>query len=418
MIFKRLKYNPLSHRSHFAQKGVALLLAVTSLLLMVFVASEVSTDSTIEYVVNSQEINRVKAFYSARNSLDLALLRIKIYQQASRLPLPAGFSQQLNQVWQFPLSWPLPITGEMMTAAKEGLEEANKEALFDGSYTHTITDEGSRIDLNDLGSPSKTLRTITKKQLLNIFENKIAGDEVFREKYQNYNFSELIDRIADWMSDSPLSADGQDKKGAFRDLGENFPPNRGFRTLDEVRLVPGMSEEFFQLLAPSITIYGSKAINPNTASESILKSLDTGLTDEAVKEALERRDNPEKGGPFQGASSTDCRNDFKAFVESRGARLSPEFEQIPFICDKVTNFKIEATGLVGSGKGGVQKKITAYLMDVSKAASSLRSFLEEEKKAQQQQQGQFSPQTGPKPQSPAQDALPKGRPRIVYWIEQ
>ena len=106
---ERLSYNPVGLNVKSRRNGVALLLAVTSLLLMVFVASEVSKDSTIEYVVNTHEVQRIKAYYAARNSLDIALLRIKVYQQASRMNLPAGFAQQLNQVWNFPFAWPLPI---------------------------------------------------------------------------------------------------------------------------------------------------------------------------------------------------------------------------------------------------------------------------------------------------------------------
>lgn len=417
----RLKFNPLGRAQKFSKKGVALLLAMTSLILMVFVASEVSTDSTIEYVVNSQEINRIKAFYSARSSLDLALLRIKVYQQASRMNLPPGFSQQLNQIWQFPFAWPLPIAAEVSMATKDDVESAAKASIFDGQYTHTITDEGSKIDVNDLASPSKTLREITKKQVLTIFEGKLQNDDKFREVYQNYNFSDLVNRIADWMSDKNSSENGGDKRQPFQGLGDKYPPNRGFRTLDEMRLVPGMTEEFFTLMAPAVTIYGSKAINPNTAAQNVLKSLDTGMTDEAIKEAIERRDDEDKGGPFKGSSSDECRNDFKQFIESRGARLSPEFDKIPFQCDQVVNFKIEAVGMTGSGKGAVQKKITAYVMNTQKAAATIKSYLDKEKKEQDQANGvQSNPNANPgvKSSPPAQEALPKGRPRIVYWIEQ
>ena len=417
----RLKFNPLGHTQKFSKKGVALLLAMTSLILMVFVASEVSTDSTIEYVVNSQEINRIKAFYSARSSLDLALLRVKVYQQASRMNLPPGFSQQINQIWQFPFAWPLPISAETSIATKDDVESAAKASIFDGQYTHTITDEGSKIDVNDLASPSKTLREITKKQILTIFESKIQNDEKFREVYQNYNFGELVNRIADWMSEKNSSENGGDKRQPFQSLGENYPPNRGFRTLDEMRLVPGMTEEFFNLMSGSVTIYGSKAINPNTTTKDVLKSLDPGITDEAITEALERRDDPDKGGPFKGASSDECRNDFKQFIESRGSRLAPEFDKIPFQCDSVVNFKIEAIGMTGSGKGAVQKKITAYVMNTQKAAATIKSYLDKEKKEQDEANGiQPNPgaNPGPKTSAPAQDPLPKGRPRIVYWTEQ
>ena len=418
---QRLKFNPLSSAQKFSKKGVALIMAMTTLILMVWVASEVSTDSTIEYVVNSQEINRIKAFYSARSSLDLALLRIKVYQQASKLPLPPGFAKQLNMIWSFPFAWPLPIAAETSLAAKDDIEGAAKASIFDGQYTHTITDEGSKIDINDLGSPSKTLREITKKQILTIFESKLQNDDKFREVYANFNFTELVNRIADWMSDKNSTENGGDKRQVFRELGETYPPNRGFRTMDEMRLVPGMTEEFFNVMSPSVTIYGSKAINPNTASKDILKSLDPGMTEEAIRDAIERRDDEDKGGQFKGATSDECRTDFKNFIEGRGARLAPEFDKIPFQCDTVVNFKIEAIGMTGSGKGSVQKKITAIVMNTAKAAATIKSYLEKEKKEQEQQ---LNPDGSPKPPatgqtSPtkAQDPLPKGKPRIVYWSE-
>ncbi len=419
-FLQRLRFNPLRERKKSSKKGVALILAMTSLLLMVWVASEVSTDSTIEYVVNSQEINRIKAFYSARSSLDLALLRIKVYQQASRMNLPPGFAQQINMVWSFPFAWPLPIGPDASIAAKDDIEGAAKASIFDGQYTHTITDEGSKVDVNDLASPSKTLREITKKQILTIFEAKLQNDDKFRDAYGNYNFGELVNRIADWMSEKNSSENGGDKRQPFQGLGDTYPPNRGFRTLDEMRLVPGMTEEFFALMSPSVTIYGSKAINPNTAAKDVIKSLDPGMTEEAIRDAIERRDDEEKGGPFKGASSDECRTDFKNFVEGRGARLLPEFDKIPFQCDSVVNFKIESVGMTGSGKGAVQKKITAYVMNTQKAAATIKGYLEKEKKEQEAASGNppANPPPGSKPSAPAQEALPKGRPRIVYWVEQ
>lgn len=426
-LMTRLKYNPLNKKN---KKGVALLLAVTSLVLMVYIASEVSMDSTIEYAVNSQEINRIKAYYAARNSADIALLRIKLFQQASQMQLPPGFSQELDQIWKFPFAWPLPIGDKASGADKEAVGETLKAALFEGQYEHLIMDEGSKIDVNDLASPSKTLREVTKKQLLNLFEQKNTGDEKFRENYQNFKFNELINKISDWMSPVNTSANGGDKRGAFQELGENYPPNRGFRTIDELRLVPGMNEDFFNLLSPHITIYGMKSINPNIASQMVLKSLDTGITEDVIKEILKRRDSPEEGGPFKGTNSDECRQDFKTFIEGRGARLAPEFDQIPFLCDKVINFRIQATGRSGSGKGAVQKKINLVVMDINRAAAQIKSFVDKEKKdaaSSQQQQSQIDPNTGqplqPNPQTgqtsqaPKQEPLPKGRPRIVYWSE-
>lgn len=414
-ILSRLKYNPLTGIKN--KKGVALILAVTSLLFMVYIAKEVSKDSLIEYAVNFQELNRLKAYYAARNSMDVALLRIKLFQQASKLPLPPAFSSQLDQIWKFPFAWPLPMSAEVNSVDRDSMQKLTKESLMDGSYTHTIEDEGSKIDVNDLISPSKILRELTKKQLLALFEGKLESDEEFRKEYQSYPFIDLINRMIDWMSDKNTSASGGGKKHYFSDLGDSYPPNRGFRTLDEIRLVPGMTDEFFNILAGQITIYGMKAINPNTAPENVLKSLDKGMTDEAVKEALARRNNPELGGPFKGAQGGECLKDFKSFVESRGARLSPEFDQIPMNCDKVINFRIKASGVFGSGKQAVMKEITAIVIDLNKSASQIKYYIDQEKKQAQQQQSDGKNPTGPTSPAPKQDPLPKGPPRIVYWSE-
>jgi general secretion pathway protein K len=423
LVLNRLKYNPLKKKN---SKGVALLLALTSLLLMVYIASEVSVDSSIEYAVNSQEINRIKAYYAARNSAEVALLRIKLYQQASQMQLPPGFAQQLDQIWKFPFAWPFPLGDSASSIDKDSAEEVQKEALFDGQYEHMINDEGSKIDINDLGSPSKTLREVTKKQLLNLFEQKLTSDEKFKNEYQNYKFNELINRITDWMSSVNTSENGGDKRAAFSELGENYPPNRGFRTVNELRLVPEMNEEFFNLLSPHVTIYGMKSINPNIASQLVLKSLDLGITDEIITEIRKRLDNPDEGGPFKGTTSDDCRKDFKTFIETRGARLSAEFDQIPFLCDKVINFSVQATGRSGKGKGSVQKKINFVVMDINRAATQIKTFVDQEKKAAgggQQIDPRTGlpivtpPQTGPSSQSAKQDPLPKGRPRVVYWSE-
>jgi general secretion pathway protein K len=417
LLRRRLSHNPLNPK--FSRKGVALLLAMTSLLLMVYIASELAKDSAIEYVVNTQDLKKLKAYFAAKNSLEIALLRVKIFQQASRAPLPESFKSQLDQLWQFPLEWPLPVGALSTDLAKEELGEATAEALFDGAFLQQIMDEGSKFDINDLASPSKSLRDISKKQIVNIFQSKIESDEKFRQEYQNFRFDELVNRIQDWMSDKNTTENGGDKREAFRSLGEGYPPNRGFRTIDELRLVPGMTEEFYQILAPQITIYGMKAINPNTANEKVLKSLDPGITDEAIKEAIERRTDPDKGGPFKGDAKA-CREDFKAFITSRGSRLNDEdFDKLPFLCDKVTSFRIRAEGRSSTNPGAVKSVITVVVMDTSRAAAQIKSYLKEENKQNQPQPtpGQNPPQTSPTSVPAKQEPLPKGRPRIVYWQE-
>ena len=410
-IRSRLLHNPFSKKS--GQRGIALILAITSLMFMVYIASEVTKDSATEYIVNSQELTRLKAYYAARNSMQIALLRIKLFQQANKIQMPEEFKSQLDLLWKFPFAWPLPIPPDLNAVDSDSMKKISAESLMDATYTHTIEDEGSKIDLNDLASPSKTLREVTKKQLLNVFEQQVANNEEFRTNYQSYDFSELVGHIIDWMSDSTSSASGSGSKtGDFSKLGPGYPPNRGFRTIEELRLVPGMTDEFFTLLASRITIYGMKAINPNTASKEVLMSLDPGMTEIAATEAISKRNDPLQG-PFKGEKSEDCRNDFKNTVTGPGAaRLAPEFDSIPFVCGKVFNFRITATGIYGNGKSALQKNIVAVVVDLNRSAAQIKSSVEADRIAAGGAAG-----AGSTSGSSNQDPLPKGPPRIVYWTE-
>ena len=226
------------------------------------------------------------------------------------------------------------------------------------------------------------------------------------------------------MSDSTTGQQGGDKNSAFSSLGDSYPPNRGFRTLEELKLVPGMTEEFYKLLQTRVTIYGMKSINPNSASLDVLMSLDPGITKESVEAAIARRNDPQKGGPFKGKGE-ECLKDFKAYVESQGARLSPEFDHIPMICDKIFNFKVTATGLYGAGKFALQKTIVAYVIDINKSAAQIKTFVDKDK-ANDNPAPPGSPAPNPNPvpnpsgstsSTTKQDSLPKGAPRVVYWTE-
>ncbi len=397
-------------------RGMALIMAVTTVVLISWIAMEVSYDSLVEYNVNSASLNRLKAFYAARSGVELSLLRIKTYQQAQ-----AQFGKQLgssadmlDEIWKFPFAWPVPIPPDLNAVDKDAINKAVKESVMDASYTVTIDDEGSKIDLNDLVSPSKALREAARRRLLQIFEGKSKTDEAFQKKYSGYRFDELINAIADWQSDKREGAGGSgDKRGIYRDYPENYPPNRAFRTLQEVRLVPGMSEDFFEILEPAITIYGMKAINPNQTTKEVLKSMDAGITDEIADEIIKRRSDINLGGPFKN------KDDFWGFVVQKGARLGDKAEETPLIFDKVFNFRIRSTGEYA----GASRELNVVVMDLQNVATALSDYVEKEKQQQQNNNPNQNPQNNPASgqQNPAQSQtppLPKGPPRIVYWGER
>ncbi len=417
-LFKRLgqKFATEVKRPLGNQRGVAMIVAISAVMLIMYFAMEVTYDSNVEYLVNSQGINRIKAYYAAKSGLQLSLLRIKIYQQAqSQFGQQLGNSTLLDQIWSFPFAWPLPMGEELNAVDRDAFKKIFKESSMDASYVTSISDEGSKIDINDLASPSKVLQEATKTQILNIFQQKLKDDEEFNKAHSNVRFDELVNVIADWLSDKNTSANGGDKKAAYAQLNSDvgsdyFPPNRPFRSIAELHLIPGMTDEFFDLLAPKITVFGMKGINPNLASKEVLKSLDPGITEEIALAAITRRDSEQEGGPFK-CEAEGGSSDFWGFVQSKGARLMSDYQKIPMNCDTATNFRILSTGAFA----GATREIEVVVMNFEKTAEKIKSYTDKEK---QQENPNPSSAQKPKETTSKTPQTLKGPPRIVYWNER
>jgi len=403
------------------QRGIALITAIAALSLMTYLAMEVTYDTQVEYLINAQQINRVKAYYATRSGVDLSLLRVKIFQTVQQKlgkNLPAN--GMIDQLWQFPLIWPLELPDGLNAVDKDQIKDKTKESLLDAAFATKITDEGAKIDITNLVSPSETLREITKKQLVALFENKIKDDEEFSKNHNGYRFDTLINNISDWMSTKNESLNGGDKKSGYRDRGtDTFPPNRNFRTIQEIRLVTGMTDEFYQILEPQVTIYGVKGLNPNTATSAVLQSIDPTITKEIAAEVIKRRAD-EKLGPFKDAAS------FWQFLEEKGARISINKDEFPINTDSYSSFRINSIGEYGGSK----REIDIITLDINKVAETINEI---QKKVDEKNNPAGGGQTTSPPagtpgatqtpagnssQNTASQPPPKGPPRIVYWSEK
>jgi len=76
--------------------------------------------------------------------------------------------------------------------------------------------------------------------------------------------AQVASAIADWR-DEPL--------GVFCATAAPACHNAPFATVDEARLVPGMTPELFDALQPYVTVYGSGVVNANTAPALVLSAL-------------------------------------------------------------------------------------------------------------------------------------------------
>jgi general secretion pathway protein K len=403
--------NPLNN-----QRGVAIILAMFTVVIILFLVTEITYETSVEYGIHAQSISRLKAYYAAKSGVQLSLLRIKIYASLARTM--AGktnpkFMKMLDLVWSFPFMWP-PVLGEdTLTVDQDILNAQLKESKMDATYSVQIYDEGSKIDVNDLASPSKALADSTKKLLVGIFENKKANDEEWARENEDLKFEEVINNMIDWVDGDVESLNGGDERRLYESLGETterYPPNRAFRTVGEIRLVAGMTETVFDMLKDRITVYGQRAINPNYASPEVLKSIDKSMTDEVVNLILQRRDNPDNGGPFTNEQ------DFWSFVAQSRGNVPPEVQEtLPLAFDAALNFRVVSRGEFANNI----KEITVVVFDVSSVATAVaKSIIKSTPKPNDGSNVNPSPTNPQGNTGQPQEPLPKGPPRIVYWNER
>lgn len=361
------------------EKGSAILLAMFTVTFVIFLATEVAQQSIMEYLTSATEVKKVQARYTAQACMKLSLLRIKAYQQAANaLGDVIPDLSMLDMIWSFPLSWPPTLPKEISNFDTSAINRTVGGSLLKNQFISEIKAEGGKIDINDLGSPSEGLRNKTKQQILQRFQARVLnGDDSFAERYANFNFEELINNLADWIDSDTQSLNGGGEKSYYTEFENDFiPPNRPFKTMEEIHMVAGMTDEIYEILVPQITLYGVKGININQAEREVLLSLfssyDSQVADEIISEILKRRSDPDLGGPFQNE---------KEFMQFLAGYIDPdsfndEENKVPLFFGVELNFRINCLGLAGK----MTTEIEAVVYDPNSVKSRLQAALLKDQK--------------------------------------
>ncbi len=91
--------------------------------------------------------------------------------------------------------------------------------------------------------------------------------------------------IFDWRENGESELKGFSSDEFYENLEFPYPQKKGkYETLDELKLVEGVSEKIYAALLNYVTIYGGEEINMNTVSWPVLMAL--GFSEEQAKTAL------------------------------------------------------------------------------------------------------------------------------------
>lgn len=163
--------------------------------------------------------------------------------------------------------------------------------LGEGTIQISVEDEERKININRLvlanGNAPDDQRLAVFRRLLEVLEIDPS----------------LADAVVDWLDNDETPRVGGAESSFY--LSRKFPyksKNDLFDTVEELRLVRGVTPEVFGKLRPYITVYSSGKVNINTAPVPVLMALSAGqdaaeggeITESAANEIVEYR----KDAPF------------------------------------------------------------------------------------------------------------------------
>lgn len=385
------------------EKGIAILIVIASLMLLTTLVVEFIYNTNITYHLAMNEQDRTQAYYLAQSAIQFSRIVLKFDKEARQMV--AAASQRLGSSIQVqPLYKMIPInsallrgltapsatteeTGEKKAAppAELGkLQEVNQAiANFDTKKAQDFLDfEGdfnADIDIEDGKFPLNAFYVYTPTQpeydrLKNILMNLLLQkpfENLLKDRLQTSK--DLVNKIADYIDrNDAINELGGTERGSESSVYAGLkqkPKNGKLLTVDELILIPGITEDLLSELKKYVTVYKSTdKINACEGSDEILRAIIMTYTQNSAEPI--RYDNEERlkslvtlvhGKCPDAAGMEQILNQTLGISSSATSQPAPSTPTsgaatpIPISFSSMLNsdrsiYKIEATGTVGEAE--------------------------------------------------------------------
>ncbi len=385
-------------RTRRSEGGIALLMVVTSLMLMTVLVTELNYAARVRLSMAAHTRDEAQAYHLAHTGFNLYRLLLVANAELAKNSTLQSASNAMginlgDALWQYV---PMISTGlmrmllgtggdvdtgmmqefaqtgeldeEIVQASREesgGLFDDKAFLDFDGDFAAEVSDEDSKVNLAQLS------KITSEEDLLNLEENLMAlqvyslmsgeeDDQWFYE--QGIERWELIANLIDWMD---ADTERAWRSGGYEDsLYDDIEPpyltkNADFDSKEEIRLVAGWNDDVFERYADQLTIYGSGKINVNTATDEVLCAVlkafsETVYTDQQCEVTLTEL------AEYKTMSSFSEAENFVSYLETN-LGYAPKENMKNYLTTRSEVFTVTSTGQVGQ----TMRTITAVL-DFSK----------------------------------------------------
>lgn len=434
---RRPVFGAASKKGRRRERGVALLIVVTSIAILTAVAVDFRFNSTVDLQLAANARDELRAEYLARSAVNVSRLLLRFQKQLdgqsqalgpalAALGIPSGGGLNIR-LWEIVpvdcslfsmlLGAPSGSGGKDSDAPEYGADLAAKfEDLapkggkmvaqsfgdFSGCFHAELSDEEQKINLNRLNNPGLRGRPPMVQALL------LLGDPRFEFVYDKPDANgvkmtpqEVLIALHDWIDERDtqaslnLTGSGIDSfPDGFGDENRNsmsrYPyryrsKNAPFDTLDEAFLVDGASDLFMAAFRDRLTVYPdkNKLVNINTSDpiQEYINILTVAANENdpklafggAVHQTIHQQIALSKLFSFLGMSAQQ----FLAIVSANGVQLKPDIAAQSSAANNWITDKSETFTIKATGQAGrVEKTITAVVR-INDALGKVLYFREE-----------------------------------------
>lgn len=350
------------------QRGIALMMIMTSIILLMAIYGEFTFESKISRIKATNIMDRSQAKLLAESGLQLAMARLKLYKEAfNKLESNPSAKQQVppqlvNQLWEVPFMYPVPIAKNASVAVKSTVEKFQKETLLDGEMKVTIQNISSRINLNMLridqlknsqaamnnqdddqdpninanlysNDPSNTAVNLYSTLLMSIkraIDDKANKDEDARDRFSNFETADLINDLIYYTSDiNPNMAPPYLSEAATHYQKGVLTAKHGpLASVSELYSLFSWDDEIVEMIQNEFSIHPTAQIDINKMTANMLRIIIPYITEDQIKSFFEYRDDPDSPKFFK---TTDDLKKWVVDVE----RIMSEAQ----FNDRIENFK-------------------------------------------------------------------------------
>lgn len=335
------------------QRGVALIMIMTSMIILMAIYGEFTFDSKISRIKAMNILDRSQAKLLAESGLQMAMARLRLYKEAfnkiqgNQTAKAAVSPQLLNQLWEVPFMFPIPVTANASRAFKDSVEKFQDETLLEGEMKVSVQNISSRLNLNLLrmdmaktasnpnpnNDDNGTQLDQTNDALANnvsvdqalfyllkrLVEEKRMTDETFGDRHPDLNYQEMISNLRYYISDyQSLTQDPFAGESEATFLRIPLAPKYGpLSSASELYTIPGWDDELIELIQNEFSVYPTAQIDLNKLTANMLRILIPNMNDDEIKSFFLYRDDPENPKFF------NTKQDFKNYIVTQ-ARLMSE----------------------------------------------------------------------------------------------